>query len=296
VIPVVGCETARELLDAFVDGELTMAQQVAVQAHVRCCRTCSARIEDMSLIGWSIRTGPTATTDATLDVKDLAIMQSGVLARVRAERDQSFRRRLAEWCSDMRLVWPAIGATTAVFLCLIGAGNIWRLTTDKQPNSLAAMLQTAENPGSDGNPLRLEDAQSAPHVLHDGLAFDEEPEGERMVVVSALATQGGRVSDLEVLDVPGVIPATGNGLSPIDDGRDVLNKMLAWQLTPAQSRTGRPVAVRVVYLFAQTTAVKESTRPFDRWIVPPAPPVERTKDPIVPTGTRSALDGTSAAA
>lgn len=294
MIPVFGCETARELLEAFVDGELTTAQQVAVQAHVRSCRTCSARIEDMSLIGWSIRTGPGGAVDPMLDVKDLAVMQSGVLARVRAEREQSLRRRMAEWCSDMRFIWPAIGATTAVLLCLVGSATVWRLATFRGANSLAAQLDSI--PGTDQNPLRLEDTRSAPQVPHDGFALDDQAEGERMVILTGVVTQGGRVQGAEVLDQPDDIPLTRKGALVVDDGQDVLNKMLSWQFTPAQSRSGRPVAVRIVYLFAQTTAVKESTRPFDRLMVPRTPPAERTKEPAAPTGTRSALEGPSAAA
>jgi len=295
VIPVFGCETARELLEAFVDGELPTAQQVAVQAHVRVCRTCSARIEDMSLIGWSIRTAAGGAADATLDVKDLAVMQSGVLARVRVEREQALRRRIAEWCSDMRLIWPAIGATTAVMLCVLGSSTVWRLTAERAPNSLAAQLDGA-NPGSDTNPFRLEDTRSAPQVLHDGLALDDQPQGDRMVMVSAVVTQTGLLQGAEVLDLPDDAMVTGKGALAVDDGRDVLNKMALWQMTPAQSRSGRPVAVRVMYLFAQTTAVKESTRAFDRWNVPPAPPIEHTKDPAVPIGNRSALEASSSAA
>ena len=293
MIPVFGCETARELLEPFLDNELPTAQQVAVQAHLRSCRTCSARIEDMSLIGWSLRTSPGDGVEPAQDAKDLAIMQSGVLARVRAERAQSLRTRLADWVSDMRLIWPAIGATTAVLLCLFGAGNVWRLTTDKRPNSFAAMLESAENPGSDRNPLRLEDARSAPSVLHDALAFDEQSEGDRMVAFSVVVTQGGRVGDVEVLDLPRVMSTDGNGLLGSDDGRDVADKMRSWQLTPAQSRSGRPVAVRVVYLFAQTTAVKESVRALT---TPRPRPAEHVKDPAVPIGTRSSIDGGSATA
>jgi hypothetical protein len=295
VIPVFGCETARELLEAFVDGELQTAQQVAVQAHVRACRTCSARIEDMSLIGWSIRTGPGDIPDATLDVKDLAVMQSGVLARVRVEREQAFRRRMAEWCSDMRLVWPAIGATAAVMLCLLGSATVWRLTAERLPNSLAAQLDSS-NPGSVGNPFRLEDTRSAPQVLDGILALDDHPQGERMVMVSALVTQTGLLQGAEVLDLPDDVMLAGRGSLAVDDGRDVLNKMASWQITPAQSRSGRPVAVRVTYLFVQTTAVKESTRALDRMMAPRTPPIERTKEPAVPAGTRSALDAASAAA
>jgi len=291
MIAVIGCETARDLLEAFVDGELPTAEQVAVQAHVRWCGTCRARIDDMSLIGWSIRTGVNGGGEMA-DARDLAVLQAGVLARVRAEREQSLRTRIAECCSDMRLIWPAIGATAAVILCLVGASNVWLMTTEKGPNSVAFMLETAQS-GSDRNPMRLEDARSAPRVLHDGLAFDEEPDGERMIMVSTLVTQGGKVGEAEVLDLPGVIPAGGS--LAFNDGLDVLKKMSTWQLTPAQSRSGRPVAVRVVYLVVQTTAVKESAR---RIRAERAHPVEPIKEaPVtVPDGTRSAIDGGSAAA
>jgi len=292
VIPVFGCETARELLEPFVDGELTTAQQVAVQSHLRSCPTCSARIDDMSLIGWSVRTGQDCG-DAVMDPTDFAVLQGGIVERVRAERQQSLRSRVAEWCSDMRLIWPAIGATTAVALCVIGAANVWRLTTLKRPNSLAAQIESAENPGSDRNPLRLEDTRSAPRVLHDGLAFDGLAAGERMVVVAALVTQGGRVGDAEVLDLPGVFPP---GSLTLNMGQDVLAEMRTWQLTPAQSRWGRPVAVRVVYLVAQTTVVKESLRPLEP---PPARaprPAEPPKERTAPVSSRSVLENASATA
>ena len=60
MIPYVGCEYAREHLDAFVDGELSVDEQVAVESHLRWCRTCAARVEDVQLIGDSIRLGSLA--------------------------------------------------------------------------------------------------------------------------------------------------------------------------------------------------------------------------------------------
>ena len=60
MIPYVGCEYAREHLDGFVDGELSVDEQVAVESHLRWCRTCAARVEDLQLIGDSIRLGSPA--------------------------------------------------------------------------------------------------------------------------------------------------------------------------------------------------------------------------------------------
>ena len=41
----------------------------------------------------------------------LSAMYSRVLMRMRAERDQAFGVRMREMFTDMRLLWPALGAT-----------------------------------------------------------------------------------------------------------------------------------------------------------------------------------------
>ena len=87
MIPYVGCEYAREHLDGFVDGELSVDEQVAVESHLRWCQTCAARVEDLQLIGHSIRLGsmaPRLVDDETRTVNDL---HSSVLIRVRTEEE-----------------------------------------------------------------------------------------------------------------------------------------------------------------------------------------------------------------
>ena len=73
MVPILGCETARELLESFVDGELPTSAQVAVQAHLHTCQTCQDRVADMSLIGWSVRSAPRELADG--DTGALAIVQ-----------------------------------------------------------------------------------------------------------------------------------------------------------------------------------------------------------------------------
>ena len=58
--PYIGCDYAQDRLESFVDGELPVDEQVAVESHVRWCRTCTARIEDLNLIGASVRAGSQA--------------------------------------------------------------------------------------------------------------------------------------------------------------------------------------------------------------------------------------------
>ena len=288
MIPVFGCETARELLEPFIDGELTTSEQVAVQTHLRTCPTCQARVADMSLIGWSIRTGPTSSFENPTDTQALAVVQSGVLARVKAEREQSLPKRTAELFSDMRLLWPALGASAAVFLCFLASGNIFRLAMERSPNSFASLLDTWNPPGTDHNPLLIDNAVSAPRVLHDGLVtVYGDPDGERNVTVRFVARQDGSVGPAEVIDAVGVSQSVG----AFADGRDVLAAVRKFQLAPAQSRGGQPVAVTVVYMYWQTTAVKESIDVLTGSQVTRIlrPVVTRTKEAAIPSGVRSAV-------
>lgn len=45
------CERARELLSAYLDGELSAEERRAVAAHVEGCRSCTAQIDDFRRIG-----------------------------------------------------------------------------------------------------------------------------------------------------------------------------------------------------------------------------------------------------
>ena len=90
MIPYLGCDAAREMLQAFVDGELPMAEQVALEAHLRWCETCRARVEDMRLDRRGAPPGCGGPGRACRGSRGaLAAIQSDVLTRIRAERDQS---------------------------------------------------------------------------------------------------------------------------------------------------------------------------------------------------------------
>ena len=143
--PYVGCEYARELLEAFVDGELSVDEQVLVESHLRWCRTCARRVEDFQLIGASMRVGPPKlrSAEGSANLASSAVY-SRVLMRMRAERDQSFAVRLREMFTDMRLLWPALGATMAVLVCLSVAIGVLKSTSSERPASLATMTRGHE--------------------------------------------------------------------------------------------------------------------------------------------------------
>ena len=274
MIPYLGCESARELLEAFVDEELSVDDQVAVESHLRWCRTCTARVEDLSMISEAVRLGPPTVRPKTDDPRALAAIQSGVLTRIRAERDQSFPVRLRELFSDKRLLWPALGASVAVLVCLTGAFAVMHFATVERPDSLAAMLATAQplgqlpsvpgvgpgGPGSDENPLGLDDAKLAPRMTSDAVpALNTESDDDSVFAVATVVTRQGRVANYELLlPSPAAHRHKRGSHADAENVAALLDAVKQSRFTPAQGQGGRPVAVNMVWLFTRTTAVRDA--------------------------------------
>jgi Putative zinc-finger len=272
MIPYIGCEYAREHLDGFVDGELSVDEQVAVESHLRWCRTCAARVEDFQLIGHSIRLGslaPRATDDETQVVSDL---HASVLIRVRAEEEQSLGVRFREMFTDMRLLWPALGATAAVTICLAGALSVLHAASLERPESLATMLDNLSNPGAERNPLlpgntggenRLckcyvdsdfAGGISIPRASDNQVVFEGIPEQDAMFAVAAVVSREGRIANYELLksERTGEHTAKTRGMQA-NDVEMVLDAVRQSRFAPAQTPVGRAVAVNMVWLIVMTT-------------------------------------------
>ena len=260
MIPYVGCDAAREMLEAFADDELPVADQVLVESHLRWCRTCGARLEDLRLIGASIRRGSPVGRESSDDARALRAVQDGVLTRIRTEHDQSFGVRVRELFTDMRLLWPAVGATAAVMVCVGVVTAVLQAASEEQPESLAAMIGSLSDPGADRNPLRLDSAMSIPRVLDEGIVLDRLGGGESVLALSTVVTREGKISNYELLE------PTGDGAGRDYSPRSLL--MLELQDAVKQSRfapserLGRVVAVNLVWVIAHTT-VKAPLEPPD---------------------------------
>ena len=257
----VGCDQARGLLDGLVDGELSMADQLAVESHLRWCRTCALRVDDMRLIGTSLRLGaPGHQPDDNRD-EAVAAINDAVLLRVRAELDQSFSVRVRELFADRRLLWPALGATAAVLLCVGVASSVLHASSAEQPESLAAMIAALSDPGSERNPLRPADnGVSIPRIppLDDGGAMEFEealPDKDEVYLVRTVVSRDGRVTNYELLLAgrEGGTPARTRELAVQE--KAVLDVIRQTRFTPAQTPLGQAVAVDMVWMIAKTTAV-----------------------------------------
>lgn len=290
MIPCLPCESARELLEPFVDRELSTAQQVAVETHLRSCPTCAARVDDLALIAWSVRTGTPATRVADDDMRALGVMQSGVLARLKAEQAQSWRVQIREQLSDMRLWWPAMGATAAVIACLFGSVTIWSATTEKRPSSMAALL----DPGSDSNPLPLDDDMSMPRVLDAGREPEEISANDGVFFLSLFVTRTGQVGGAELMPSRQQVRSASAATARAADGRAVVDAVMGSRFAPAQAPDGRAIAVLMLMVIERTT-IREKLPPIDAPM--PAPQARRSKPvPQQLPGARSAIQQSSARA
>jgi hypothetical protein len=297
--PYIGCDYAQERLESLLDDELSVDEQVLVESHVRWCRTCAARIEDFQLIRTSIRVGPPKLSQVAHDEPALSTVYSRVLMRVRAERDQAFAVRIRELFTDMRLLWPAIGATMAVLVCLSVAFGVLKSTSSERPQSLATRLE-AMNPGSEANPLRPDNNArvdryfdkfvdsdraggiSIPRVMDDGASVAGIRDQEAMFTMAMVVSREGRIMNAELLNSERS-GARKERAVHANDVEAVLDAVRQSRFAPAQTPIGRTVAVNMVWLIVVTT-VQQTPAPQ---AVQEAPVVARTRrlpqsDPAVP--------------
>jgi Putative zinc-finger len=258
MIPYLGCQGARDMLEPFVDGELPMSEQVALEAHLRWCDTCRARVEDMRLIGSALRLGSDAAAADYTDPAARATMYDEVVMRVEAERTQSLAHQWRELFTDMRYLWPAFGATAAVIVCVCASTLVNQIVRAERPDSMAAQISILANPGSDQNPLHLESGMLAPRPLDVSPALAAIPEEEAVYAVAAVVTREGRVSNYELLQWVREPLANGAGATEFHEVTAVLDAVKHSRFEPAQTVDG-VVAVNMVWLLARTT-VKASAK------------------------------------
>jgi len=287
MIPYLDCRAAEELLEPFVDGELAVNDQVALESHLRWCRVCAARVEDMQLIGASLRVTSCALRAADETDDSLTAVRSEVLTRIQTEREQSMWTQMRGMCDDMRFFWPAVGASFALAACLFVAVTVVSLTADENPDSLAGMIQVLANPGSDANPMRLDGAMAAPpRALGDeGLALL--PGDDAVVALAAVVTREGRVSNYEVLFSERASVRRHDTAVERGGVNSVFNAVKQSRFSPAQAIVGAPVAVNMVWVLARTT-VKASAQaaaidPAPVRLAPAPRPVGLTPKPDSPS-------------
>jgi hypothetical protein len=209
----------------------------------------------------------------------------------------------------MRLWWPALGATVAVALSVGVAGNLWKATSTEQPASLAAMIESLADPGSNRNPQRLDGAMYLPRVLDDFAGFDGamlaqhdgDSHQDEVFAFAATLTREGTIGNYALLEQSGthrILPP--GSVTANDEMQGVLHAMQQARFAPAQRPGGQVVAVNMVWLFARAT-VRASHQAIDLGI-PLTRPVLVAPQPaakpagLTPEGASSQSDAPIASA
>jgi hypothetical protein len=262
MIPYVGCERARDLLDGFLDDELAMDEQVAIESHLRWCRTCALRVEDMRLIGASLRMGSPLHRGQNDETGALAASAAETLARFRAERQESLPVKVRELFSDMRLLWPALGATSAVALCVALAGAVLQASTLERPGSVAAILGRLSEFGSERNPLRPDGGNTIPRAADDGASLERIAREDSVFLLNTIVGRDGRVATADLVQT-NPTGSHSNTETHAQHVQDVLQAAMQTRFAPAQTPIGQAVAVNVPWMIVAvvTTADKEEAPP-----------------------------------
>jgi hypothetical protein len=243
---VLGCAAVRKRLAAFHDGELPVAEQVAVAAHLDGCTTCVAEARTLERIGALVREGAVARVEAAPGV---AHLREVVVARFRAEDAQSWSSQVGHLFEDMHLVWAALSASFATAVCAVLLFGIWYFSPPERADSLAGVLDALATPGSNRNPVRPDDRLSLPRVALDAsmpaLFSDPDEDAEDVVfALNAIVTQEGRVA------FPELVASSRNDRATVVR---VMNAVHSARFQPASYRDGSPVAVNLVWLLTHTT-------------------------------------------
>lgn len=273
-----GCAAVRRKLHAFYDRELSIADQIAVSAHLDWCDPCAAALREFEELGSVLRAAaPGRLPEAVLSGDEAAALAATVANRVKVEREASLFARVHALFEDMHLVYVGLGAAAASIVCLVVALGMMRFGASERPDSLAAMVNFLAPPGSNENPVVIDARIMMPRAL-DG-AFSTVNAAEQgylgadqdaVYALSAVVTREGTVANLELLDGRGGA-ATSDGREVASTGGDtkavegLLDAVSRARFEPAR-REGLPIAVNMVWLVAHTTvrATKQEALPTSR--------------------------------
>lgn len=240
------CDMVREHLDAFHDGEITLDVQLMVREHLAGCPACSIEHAELEGLRRELREVPSLAGTRASGLPDG--WSGAVLEQAKIERQLSWHTWLLGVFDDMHLVWPAIGATAAVLVCLLASAEVMQATNEQRPDSLAGIIGYLASPGSNGHPARIDGFTRVPRRFEaDNWPLASE---DAVLALSAVVTREGRIQNVEMLAAeqarllkvkPEVV------LAMIDAASRA-------QFEPARAG-GAPIAVSMVWLLAHTTVV-----------------------------------------
>lgn len=273
------CRTARQWLTASHDGELPVARQVALDAHLDGCADCRDLRHDLAAISGALREH---ATEHRPDERECAGLASSVLEALPAGPRRPLPRRLREAVANGQRLCVMGGVIASMLVAGLFAAMALSFSPPVHPRSLSGFLQGANRLGSNANPLRgFETGVSLPHVSADTQAAAMlirplPPLVLENLALAAVVTREGELASVEVLGQPSAGAARragGRNAAQATEGRDAtgaaapdaeLRRALSRlasdvRFVPARAG-GAPVAVNVVWLLERTTVLPGAPR------------------------------------
>jgi len=234
---------------------------VAVDAHLRTCAACAREAASLDGFGDALRTR--AARMAVAFEGEMDGLQSGIVSRLRVEREESVPAQVGRMFEDMRLGFAALGSTAASFVSLLAVVGILNFgPLSERPDSLAGVMQGMGG-GSAATSVDVRDlvgqqigvpspqdreamsanAMGGPSASNNDEQMSKE---DAVFALAAVVTRQGRIASLEVVrsDQPG------------SEDREQILRLLD-QVSRARFEPatvgGAPVAARRVWVMAHTT-------------------------------------------
>ena len=243
------CGSVVDLVEALHDGELSIDQQVRVEGHLAVCAACHSTARELREVRDLMGTGIGAHAPGNEDrlSRDLEMMSQTVVSRVRSEREASWPVQVGRVFEDLHFVYAGLGAMSATASCILTIAALLHFAPAQRDDSLSGVLAALAQPGSNRNPVSLDERMELPRFDDENVGVLESlPEASTphtsALAVAGVLTQEGRVAQIEIL------PAKEDD----ELERRVRQAVSTTRFRPAQ-RHGAPVAVNLIWLFEQTT-------------------------------------------
>jgi len=162
------CSTVVDLLEPLHDGELDIAEQVRVENHLELCASCHATARELrevrEMMSAALVRDPSLETELA---RDLDAMSQSVVSQVRSEREASWPVQFARAFEDLHFVYAGLGAMSATVSCIAAIAGLLYFAPAQRDDSLSGLLAAMAAPGSNRNPLSLDERMELPRVDDD---------------------------------------------------------------------------------------------------------------------------------
>jgi hypothetical protein len=193
------CSAARRRLHEFCDGELSLSDQIAVEAHLDWCDACATILTEVRMVGSALRL---AAGRVSLSHEEGTAFTAAVISRQKAERDASLVAHVQRLFEDMHLVYAGVGAAVATIVCVVIMLGMLRFASDERPDSLAAIVNLLATPESSANTIAIDPA-SHQRWTERFQAANESAQEDTVFTLESIVTRDGRLANFHRLRTNG---------------------------------------------------------------------------------------------